>query len=182
VNQAGPQLVVCGLERPEAWRPDWAPISDCVSERPWRVEYDCHVTAESPPIVVDLHTAHVRLASVLDDAILFAKRNRIPLVADLSKAKIALSAARPSIPLYPDVLPPSRYSIEAKRLFACAAHAWVFGGSGSWSDVVLKPVAHAEYRQRTRDLLSSVVYAIEAAVNSGMPSTTGRTRSAQDLW
>jgi hypothetical protein len=56
---------------------------------------------------------------------------------------------------------------SAKRLLAEALEAWVFGGMGSWNDVVLTgDTDRAKYDKLTSSLYAAVIDACVAAANA----------------
>ena len=65
----------------------------------------------------------------------------------------------------PGFLPDDCYSLEAKQILVCADIAWVFGGMGSWNDVV-----HVDdydlYRRLTGNLYDTICKSLAAAINS----------------
>jgi hypothetical protein len=74
-------------------------------------------------------------------------------------------AVSDDIPYHPDMLP-SAYTREARHLAAMAAQAWVFGGMGSWNDVLFEDkAAAAKYEQVSRNLYNAVLVALVASTN-----------------
>ena len=55
----------------------------------------------------------------------------------------------------------------ARRLFAAATHAWVFGGMGSWNDMGgFEPELNARYERCSEELFDALVNAVSAIANS----------------
>ena len=57
---------------------------------------------------------------------------------------------------------------EAVSLLKAAMSAWVFGGNGSWNDVVFTGSAQVEYESVSERLFSILNEAIEVAASSSM--------------
>jgi hypothetical protein len=71
-------------------------------------------------------------------------------------------------------LPVVGYRLEAKQLLAAAWRSWVFGGMGSWNDIVIEDQGEYErYEYLSQELYSAIISSIEESVNSfEAPSTT----------
>ena len=65
-----------------------------------------------------------------------------------------------------DLVPSGIYSIEARRLIEAAFRSLVFGGMGSWNDLVFSGQDMEMYRSLTERLYSLVCQAIVSGVNS----------------
>ena len=90
------------------------------------------------------------------------------------KSLAFLRSRDPVAPYHPDMLPSVGYSLNARRLVAAAAQAWVFGPWG-WSDSVTgtKPVMQAFWGLDAR-LRTSVIGALIAAADSFDGAQKGR--------
>ncbi|NHJ48589.1 MAG: hypothetical protein FK733_12460 [Asgard group archaeon] len=64
-----------------------------------------------------------------------------------------------------ELLPENCFSLEAKQILATCDKAWVFGGMGSWNDVV-KVHNYDLYTRLTANLYDTICKSIAAAINS----------------
>jgi len=62
-------------------------------------------------------------------------------------------------------LPRGCYSLLAKQILAACDQAWIFGGMGSWNDVV-EVDDYEKYKQLTETLYDTLCQAIVSAINS----------------
>ena len=86
---------------------------------------------------------------------------------DVFRTAMAAGAGNPASDAYERLLPERGFSDEARRLLAMAGWAWVFGGMGSWNDVVPEgEAARARYDEVSEELYQAVLHAIEAATNA----------------
>lgn len=159
-------LLATGGQRLEAWRASWAVGDrDAPGRRIWSVTYQGayveHATAQRP----GLRDAGEHLAEALRSARDFAIRQDLnPWPAWFDRAL----ASGDDIPYHPDMLP-AAYTSHARHLAAMAAHAWVFGGMGSWNDIAFgDPAIEPEYREVSRHLYAAVLLALLASVNDDM--------------
>ena len=135
----------------------------------WSVEYDCGVLAGLAPAAASLEEVGGRLREAIEEAVRFAeKAQQGGWVQWLGEALSLLGSPDPVIPYHPDLLPDRGYSLEARRALACACKAWVFGGMGSWNDLVFADAAQqAEYDRVTPRLFQAVLRCIATAASSG---------------
>src|SRR4051794_262143 len=75
-----------------------------------------------------------------------------------------LTAVEPTAPYHPDILPSAGYTLAARQLLAGAVASFVFGGMGSWNDVV-------SHRSRTRTKVRNRPHA--ASSNKALNVKTG---------
>lgn len=74
-------------------------------------------------------------------------------------------SAAPRAPFHDDALPESS-ELPRRQLFGLASGAYVFGGMGSWNDMLPPdPSAEASYRRVTEELFAAVLQGVAAAVN-----------------
>ncbi len=65
-----------------------------------------------------------------------------------------------------DFIPEKIYSVQARLLLQAAYSSWVFGGMGSWNDVVFQGDDHLLYEKLTSELYDAVCSSLVAVVNS----------------
>ena len=141
----------------------WVPESSGYS-----VIYRCRAIT-APPAMVRFDEADSQLQTALEAATRFARQaGQDSWVKGFAEAIALREAPDPKPPYHPDLLPEQGYSPEARRLLACAVRAWVFGGMGSWNDLVFRDAAlETEYERVTPWLFGAVLDAIAAAANAG---------------
>ena len=90
--------------------------------------------------------------------------------AEVFRAALDAGAADPSGGHYAGILPERGFSDQARRLVAMAGQAWVFGGMGSWNDVVVsEEPGRTRYGEVSEELFQAVLHGIEAAANAFVP-------------
>jgi hypothetical protein len=120
---------------------------------------------QQPP-VAPLKAARSTLEWALQLTEQFAARELHDWAPRFVKAQTILDDAEPSPPYHRDLLP-SHASLPRRQLAAAAMQAWVFGGIGSWNDVLLPDEAHpGKHGMITRELYDAVLSAITSAVNN----------------
>jgi hypothetical protein len=102
----------------------------------------------------------------LQELIDFTTRNKLDnwtnvFLSALNKFEIN----NPSELLGDDYLPSNCYSLEAKQILVACDQAWVFGGMGSWNDVV-NVDDYDLYRRLTNNLFDTLNNSVAAAINS----------------
>lgn len=124
--------------------------------------------ADGPrPDLPELASARQELAHALRGAIQFASEARLRIWPELLEAAYSqLQSVTPQLSYNPDILPADGYSLEARQLLAAGDAAWVFGGMGSWNDLVFDGALKDQYRRITHELLDAVMNAIVAATNA----------------
>jgi hypothetical protein len=145
------------------------------TDRPWRLYYDRKSRKSKLRQGAHLLASRAALAEAVTEAREFSRLHRIGYVGAFSKALSALGSRRPSAPYHVDMLPPVGYSLDVRQLLAAATHAWVFGGMGSWGDVLFEDRSVETRFWRLYDKLgNAVVSALLAATNSFDGSQDGR--------
>ncbi|MHA1211763.1 MAG: hypothetical protein ACTSSH_04805 [Candidatus Heimdallarchaeota archaeon] len=110
--------------------------------------------------------AKLYLGEVFKDLINFCKENKLTSWENVfSKAKAYLSNENSSELLVEGFLPENCFSIEAEQILIATDNAWVFGGMGSWNDVV-RVSDYDLYRRLTNNLYDTNCESIVAATNS----------------
>ena len=119
------------------------------------------------PRYLDVVGATNRLNGSLREAADFARtRDLEPWAQQFELALKRGTDTRPTLPTHRDILPED-HPDSAKRLLAEALEAWVFGGMGSWNDVVITgDTDRAKYDKLTSSLYAAVVDACVAAANA----------------
>lgn len=136
------------------------------TERPWRLFFDQKSRKARMRRGAPLPAARDALVEAVTEAREFARRHRIGYVGAFSKSLSLLRSRSPAAPYHPDILPPVGYSLDARRVLAAAAQAWVFGAWG-WGDRMFKSDAvEADFWRVDAKLSASVLGALIAAANS----------------
>ena len=113
----------------------------------------------------EIREATQTLREVLTVARAFAAINLAGFVDFFDHALAAIDGQEPAPSFYDDLLPTS-YPPSAQLLIAACAHAWVFGGMGSWNDVGFSDEAlNRQHSDLSRRLWQAVTSAVVAAVN-----------------
>ena len=158
----------------EVWRPGWSVDRDAPDGRIWQVTYAGErVRAARAP---DSTASSESLADVLAAVRAFASQEVPDFVENFDLAVAALDGRDPGPPYYRDMLPPS-YPQRSHALVAACAHAWVFGGMGSWNDVGFTDEAlsrqHAELSRRLwHAITTTLVAAVNVDLGDQPPGTT----------
>ncbi len=113
-----------------------------------------------------IETTKLYLKEILNDLVEFTMKNELTNWTKVfQNALNYLSIENPSELIEDDYLPADCYSLEAKQILAACDQAWVFGGMGSWNDVV-----HVHdydlYRRLTANLYDTLCNSIVNAINS----------------
>jgi hypothetical protein len=119
------------------------------------------------PRYLDVVAATSRLNASLREAADFARtRDLKPWAEQFEHALKRGTETKPTLPSYRDALPVDHPG-SAKRLLAQALEAWVFGGMGSWNDVLITgDTDRAKYDKLTSSLYAAVIDACAAAANA----------------
>jgi len=159
----------------ETWQPRWSVDQSASDGRIWQVVYlGQRVTVGFPrsPATPD---AIARLRDALTAARDFASRNLPDFAEPFEHALGALEGREPGPTYHRDLLP-AVYPVESQAIVAAGAHAWVFGGMGSWNDVGFTDQSVTrQYEDLSRRLWQAITTALVAAVNvdlDGQPPGT----------
>ena len=181
---AGRSAVVADLggAAAEVWTADWQ-----VGVKPgpgrtaiWDVVYSSTLVGPvgdelEPP---DVGAAFDRLHAALVAAADFAASQDDTWVAqwaEVFREALAAGESDPSAQPFAGLLPERGFPDRARRLLAMAGRAWVFGGMGSWNDVVVsEEPGRTRYGEVSEELYQAVLHGIEAAANAFSPPQTPR--------
>ncbi|TDQ02721.1 MULTISPECIES: hypothetical protein [unclassified Leifsonia] len=154
--------------RPRIWFCAWS-VRDRAdpNNRIWAVEMTSRDLPAAMEPVVDLGSARTDLRTALQAIERFAQSTDLRSWAGwFAQALGLLDTSEPVIPYNPD-LAPSTAPTENRQLLAAAVQAWVFGGMGSWNDLVFQDEAQqSAYLDVTRRLYATVLTAIATAANT----------------
>ena len=113
-----------------------------------------------------LETSKLYLKEILTDLIKFTVKSELPKWSDtFQKAIDYLSNENLEELIDDNILPSDCYSLETRQVLSACDKAWVFGGIGSWNDVV-KVYDYNLYNRLTANLYDSVCKAFVSAINS----------------
>jgi hypothetical protein len=164
----GEWLIQAGSESTnQEWIAGWA-FGERGSPRPWRVDYLGYPSSMAwPDERRSLRDAGERLKKALVEAgETAAAMNERGWDEWFGQALAQLTDPNPSARFHNDALP-AGYTLETRQLYAAAIGSWVFGGMGSWNDVMLDdPDLKRRYDQVSADLYSAILEAFEAVLDS----------------
>ena len=117
---------------------------------------------------IDIQSSSIELSNSLNEAIDFASAFDLNgWIPTFEKALNALNSDSPEGDYYHKDLLAGPISIERRRLFYAAAHAWVFGGMGWWNDNAFQsPDTQNKFQRVTSNLYDPVYCAYGAVLNS----------------
>lgn len=131
-------------------------------DRPWNVEYrgentDMAFIAEDLPN--DIAEDRKNLAEALTDIKSFCRKAKLPKWEDVfQKALARLTKPLPPRKFPGDLLPDIGYLPSVRQLSSVCEEAWVFGGMGSWCDMIFKTKKLSkEYEDVSQKLFLTVV-------------------------
>jgi hypothetical protein len=170
-------LLVQYERRVEQWLARWdVTHQDAADQRIWTVTYGLVRSWAAAPLSVpfgllpvDLPATSERLQSILARAESFAARHRLDGFGDAFRRAGAMlgGSAAVEFPPYVDFVCLECYSPLARRLFAAAYAASVFGGMGSWNDQSFEDRGeNDEYEQISGQLYAALNAAVQSAANS----------------
>jgi len=163
-------LVASSPGGPVGWRGEWTVVEPHAPDhRIWAVTYrrlDRVPERTSPP----LDATRLELQAALEDVLAFCA----PRFDDnFREATAMLDSPSPTIRRLDDLLPERGYGLAARQLLAAASSAWVFGGMGSWNDLVFDdPESKDAYGKVSARLFDAVLCAAVAATNSFDPAVS----------
>lgn len=172
VGGGGRWMLVTGSRgHATAWQAGWqAGDRDAPEQRIWRVNYGLVGEGVDFPLPASrpLDALKADLRNALGDILAFAERNRIEGFSDCFRKGIAcLSSDAPlDSPFHRDLAPAGVLDLAAKQVLAACQAAWVFGGMGSWNDMIFDGPDQAGYESTSERLFSLLNEGICASANS----------------
>ncbi len=162
----------------ECWEPWWrAGNRQAPDNRIWQVHYARVVETytfepdELARVTAPIADMTTRLRSILTRIEAFARKVDQPGFADCFKT--AQSCLDSSTPLaetfHSDIAPPGTLPHAAAQLLAANQHAWVFGGMGSWNDLVFDGDDGTQYNLLSEELFNALNQSICIAANQAAP-------------
>jgi len=152
------------------WRSFWdVTAPEAKNQKIWSVTYGTDgARVRQSCTAVKISDAVVILSDALKAAIEFAAKSALDgWNSTFVKALNVLSSDNPEDDHYHKDLFAEPLSMDKRRLFYAAAHAWVFGGMGSWDDNWFKSKeVQREFQRVTINLYDAVNNAYGAVVNS----------------
>ncbi len=165
---ANPGGWAIGVEMPgrdELWTATWKMARGGVWEIVYRgVPLSVRIASLGPSI--DVTGATARLRTTLERIVAFAAQHDVQPWARLFGE--ALRGGDEGF--VAELLPPVGYAPETRRLMSVAAAAWVFGGMGSWNDLVFSGPDGDRYEELTSTLYAAVLEGIITATNAFDPT------------
>jgi len=158
------------------WFGKWDVVDkDAPDHRIWKVTYGGVGMKEGLPAAHsgDLDDCRRLLDGVLGRTEAFARKHNLSAFEScFRKAQQALTSDDPlSLITERDWLPHAGYGLFAKRLLAATCQAWVFGGMGSWNDLVFEhPAENNEYEDLSRRLYEAINICVIRSANSFIKS------------
>lgn len=154
----------------DLWYGGWKVTREQASDnRIWSVEYRQIEDGIIPRnFQLDTQTQRERLSEILIAIAEFANRIDQKNYAQVfCKALKSLKEQSPETDFYhADLLPEHVYSLEERQLLFAACRSWVFGGMGSWNDIVLDDEQlRWEYHHLSKALYTAINQSIIAAIN-----------------
>ena len=153
----------------ETWHAAWHFVKhpERYQDSYWNVTYAGVILEDVPQVEKhDLGVMQTRLRQVLVDIEKFARENGEEGWAQVFKDALDRLDAEQTSKVADLVPEDSGYSEQAHRLLLAASGAWVFGGMGSWNDIVFQGEAGTEYERLSASLYDTVVTSVVAATNS----------------
>lgn len=153
------------------WAAKWEVTDQKAPDRKiWRVTYKV-VAKNSKPTsnaLIDLHDLRIRLEQILLEIRNFAQKHKIDNFATWFQSGIDTlnSTSVTEKKFHKDLVPDGWYTFEAEQLLSAACNAWVFGGMGSWNDLVFEGEDDKIYGNLSARLYSTINASVIAAVNS----------------
>ncbi|NML66939.1 hypothetical protein HHL22_17170 [Hymenobacter sp. RP-2-7] len=135
----------------------------------WGVSYG-RVAARQPLAAArpPLPAAKAALAQALTEIQAFATAQQLDNWATIfGKALALLDSPEPANGVYHNLLVTAEHSLAARQLIFAASQAWVFGGMGSWNDLVFEDEAsNQRYETLSGQLYAQVNQAIISGINA----------------
>jgi len=115
------------------------------------------IKAKQPALSLPISeaTAKKNLSVALNKIIAFATKTGSDYWAGIfTKANNSLSSDHPVVEYYRDFIVENQHSLQSKQLLSSASRAYVFGGMGSWNDILYS----TSELEKTNTQLSSELY------------------------
>lgn len=161
----------------EYWVSRWS-ATESGSARPWSVLHLGRAVREKwPHELQDIAMASHRLDAALRAAEEVGRLIGVGSWAQwFADAREQLASDRPIARFHNDAVPAVGYGLSARRLFAGAVGAWVFGGMGSWNDLYVDdPSLRERYNSVSEALFRALLGSLAAVLDSWDASgTAGR--------
>jgi hypothetical protein len=166
--------------------PDWRLIpaaerSGCPEWKRWDITYKEGKDRFS--FGVGIEAAHSNLCNAIDRAqTLAAQEGWGRYVQRFDHSLQTLLGNREFTDYGGNILDGRVYTYQARSLLEGAASSWVFGGMGTWDDLMpSRSEARREYEECSDLLMTAIDIAVIAAVNEGrLPLGSMRTKGAED--
>ena len=140
---------------------------DRKDKRIWDTRF--YTIAKKQPVVafgLSPEKAKANLSESLKKIMTFAYDTKSNYWAEVfKKARENLDSAHPVVEYYKDCIVADDYSLQSKQLLFSASVASVFGGMGSWNDIVYPPEQEKINTRLSADLYDRINEAIIVAVN-----------------
>jgi hypothetical protein len=152
----------------EPWRARWEIGNrEASNQRIWRVTYTRISDSATDAITnADLPSCERRLRSALQTISIFAREQNSVFTDWFAKAIECLDG-NVHLSYHNDLAPEGFLSPQAYRVLLACQNAWVFGGMGSWNDMLFEGGTQERYNSVSEQLFASLNEAIVAAVNTG---------------
>jgi hypothetical protein len=153
--------------RSESWTARWDVWDrDAPEQRIWRVTYG----RLSEPVTAslangDLATVERGFLDALREIHTFSVSHGGVFAGSFANSIASLTGSDRH-GYHQDLAPPGLLGARAAAILDACQAAWVFGGMGSWNDLVFDGEDDREYRRVSEQLFASLTVAICAAVNS----------------
>ena len=153
------------------WAAKWEVTNQKAPDRKiWQVTYNVVAknSKSTSNVPIDLQDLHNRLEHILLEIRGFAQKHKIDNFASFFQNGIDSlnSTSFTEKKYHKDLVPNGWYSFQAEQLLTAASNAWVFGGMGSWNDLVFEGADNKIYEDLSAKLYSTINESIVAAVNS----------------
>jgi len=143
--------------------------------RIWDVNYVC-LGHDSPSDEPNAANVFDDLRAVLTDLVPFARQNGAESFVEAFETALAHLDGAIGIPVdYPDLAPRGLLNSAGQRLLNAAQSAWVFGGIGSWNDLLFRDQeTTARYEELSERLWDAVTTAVIECANATFPAAQGQ--------
>jgi hypothetical protein len=153
------------------WANRWEVTNqNAADQRIWSVNYGLTARKQhKSDLQIDNQIVKDKLRQTLTEIADFAFKQNLQNWGELfDKSKMTLESSSPVGNYYhKDLIPPDKYSLLAKQILFSAGSAWVFGGMGSWNDMVFDSKdINGVYEQLSEQLYSNINEAIISAINT----------------